>query len=260
MVDEIGRIYGYEKIEPVLPSFDFPQTDNEIYSKIQNVRSVLIAQGYKEVMTYVFADTGEVKVLNSASNKTALRANLKDGVKKAYDLNKQNMAVLGLDEIKIFEIGSVFMKDVEEVRVCFNLKKEIKEMKLEDFSISLLPEKEIFNPQVKIPTTENSFFVYKENKKQFKMWSVYPFITRDIAFWANEESYKKFQICAADFAKKYCSVAPRMFDTFTKEGKTSYAYRFVFQSFEKTLTDIEVDIQWKEFALEISKIPNIEIR
>jgi phenylalanyl-tRNA synthetase beta subunit len=31
-----------------------------------------------------------------------------------------------------------------------------------------------------------------------------------------------------------------LFDTFTKDGRTSYAFRIVFQSFEKTLTDEEV--------------------
>jgi phenylalanyl-tRNA synthetase beta subunit len=29
------------------------------------------------------------------------------------------------------------------------------------------------------------------------------------------------------------------FDIFKKDGKTSYAYRFVFQSYEKTLTEEE---------------------
>ena len=32
-----------------------------------------------------------------------------------------------------------------------------------------------------------------------------------------------------------------LFDTFKKEGKVSYAFRMVFQSMEKTLTDDEVN-------------------
>ena len=33
----------------------------------------------------------------------------------------------------------------------------------------------------------------------------------------------------------------RLFDTFQKEGKTSYAFRMIFQSFERTLTDDEIN-------------------
>jgi phenylalanyl-tRNA synthetase beta subunit len=34
-------------------------------------------------------------------------------------------------------------------------------------------------------------------------------------------------------------VRTTLFDTYEKEGKISYAYRLVFQSLEKTLTDVE---------------------
>jgi phenylalanyl-tRNA synthetase beta subunit len=34
---------------------------------------------------------------------------------------------------------------------------------------------------------------------------------------------------------------PYLFDSFSKEGRTSFAYRLVFQSYEKTLTDEEVN-------------------
>ena len=34
---------------------------------------------------------------------------------------------------------------------------------------------------------------------------------------------------------------PDLFDTFSKDGKTSYAFRMIFQSFEKTLSDDEIN-------------------
>ena len=34
---------------------------------------------------------------------------------------------------------------------------------------------------------------------------------------------------------------PRLFDEFSKGGRTSYAYRLVFQSYEKTLFDGEIN-------------------
>ena len=34
---------------------------------------------------------------------------------------------------------------------------------------------------------------------------------------------------------------PELFDEFKKDGKTSYAFRLVFQSYDRTLTDQEVN-------------------
>ena len=34
-----------------------------------------------------------------------------------------------------------------------------------------------------------------------------------------------------------------LFDSFTKDERTSYGFRLVFQSFERTLTDVEVNAQ-----------------
>jgi phenylalanyl-tRNA synthetase beta subunit len=34
---------------------------------------------------------------------------------------------------------------------------------------------------------------------------------------------------------------PYLFDSFTKDGKTSYAFRMIFQAYDRTLTDEEVD-------------------
>jgi phenylalanyl-tRNA synthetase beta chain len=36
-------------------------------------------------------------------------------------------------------------------------------------------------------------------------------------------------------------VRTTLFDEFTKDGRVSYAFRLVFQSYEKTLTDAEVN-------------------
>ena len=266
MVDEIGRVYGYDKIVPVVPQLDFVPQKNPVYESIKNARAILLSRGYKEVMTYGFSDKGEVRVLNSASNKTALRANLTDGVKKAYELNKGNAALLGLQEVKIFEIGTIFTKEKEEIRICFNLKKEIKEMSLEEFGNMFSSEESVLqvlgSPHLVRPDHSEylSSFERLENNKKFKMWSVYPFMVRDIAFWADEESYEAFIAVGDSFATKYCVAPMKIFDSFSKEGKTSYAFRFIFQSFDKTLTDAEVEVWWQELLADISHISGIAVR
>ena len=48
-------------------------------------------------------------------------------------------------------------------------------------------------------------------------------------------------------------------DSFSKEGRTSLAYRFVFQSYEKTLTDEEVSGEMEKI-LTVLKNLNCDIR
>jgi phenylalanyl-tRNA synthetase beta chain len=80
-----------------------------------------------------------------------------------------------------------------------------------------------------------------ENKK-FKMWSLFPFITRDIAVWVPEEikSENVAKIIKENMGEMVVR-GPELFDEFKKDGKISYAFRLVFQSFERTLTDTEAN-------------------
>jgi phenylalanyl-tRNA synthetase beta subunit len=43
-----------------------------------------------------------------------------------------------------------------------------------------------------------------------------------------------------DMGTELLVTEPQFFDSFTKDGRTSYAYRLIFQSYDKTLTDEEV--------------------
>src|SRR3989338_5911104 len=108
MAEDIGRVIGYDKLKGEIPKINFKPQVNETYSKISLARNKLLEDGYSEVMTYAFADKGEVSVLASASDKTFLRANLADGLKESLKLNKINSPLLGLKEVKIFEIGVVW--------------------------------------------------------------------------------------------------------------------------------------------------------
>ncbi|MEK9182643.1 MAG: phenylalanine--tRNA ligase beta subunit-related protein, partial [Patescibacteria group bacterium] len=143
MAEEIGRILGYDKVKGNIPKIDLPELPsgkagfkpkvNETYAKISWARNKLLNEGYSEVMTYVFQDKGEVEVMQSASDKKFLRTNLTDGLEESLKLNKLNAPLLGLDEIKIFEIGTIFEKDKEEIHVAYNEKEKIIEMSLEEF-------------------------------------------------------------------------------------------------------------------------------
>lgn len=227
MVEEMGRILGYDKVPPTLPKLNFASKPNEIYEKILWSRHKLLNDGYSEVMTYAFRDKGEVEVLQSASDKKFLRTNLKDGLTESLKLNKLNAPYLGDKDTKIFEIGAVFTKDKEEIHVAYNEKGNIIEKTLAEFAKDMSPHAETANPST---------------QGVFKMWSLYPFITRDVAVWVpegvtSEEVKNVIKENIGDMAVK----GPELFDEFKKDGKISYAFRTIFQSYDRTLTDVEIN-------------------
>ncbi len=246
VVEEIGRIYGYDKVIPVLPKLNFALKQNDTHLKILSTREQLVHEGYSEVLTYSFTNKGEVEILASASDKNFLRTNLSDGLKKAYEMNKLNAPLLGVNEIKIFEIGTVFANEKEEIHIALANKKEIKEMKLEEFSTKYQVSS---MGNQKIPNTK-----YQIQNTSFRMWSPYPFITRDIAVWVPSEikSDNVYQIIKENSGELLIT-DPKLIDTFSKDEKTSYAFRIVFQSNEKTLTDDEIGVIMSAIGTKISE-------
>ena len=239
-VEEIGRVYGYDKITPLIPKVDSVVDDNIVWKKIYFAKQKLSSEGYKEVMTYVFQSKGEVEVLASASDKNYLRTNLTESLKESLNLNQKNLPLLGIDEVKIFEVGAVFKNDGEQINVAYGDKKNITEIPLDDY---------IKNNLVEFNSEKASGFLEKLEKNNqieelqvFKPWSIYPFMTRDIAVWL-PEGIKPEELVSIykDFGTELLIREPKLFDSFTKNGKTSFAYRLVFQASDKTLTDEEIN-------------------
>ena len=76
---------------------------------------------------------------------------------------------------------------------------------------------------------------------QFRPIAPYPAIARDIALFVPAGTEPQtIMRTFADLVGGLC-VRIDLFDEFTKEGKTSYAFRIVFQSDARTLTDSEVN-------------------
>jgi phenylalanyl-tRNA synthetase beta subunit len=77
---------------------------------------------------------------------------------------------------------------------------------------------------------------------KFKMWSLYPFIYRDISVWVpKDESSDSLKKILADNGTELLIKEPQLVDSFTKGDQTSYAFRLVFQSYDRTLTDAEIN-------------------
>ena len=250
IAEEIGRSVGYDTIPASpLPFTPVVQKESE-YATTTAVKYWLAQNGFREVMNYSFTKKGDVYIAYGAKDKSALRSNLSDGLKESYEKNRLNAGLLGLDAIRIFEIGTVFIGQEESIHVATCDKGTFEELSLKDFT-----------EKYKIDTSVSSYNLELKTYNSFKMWSLYPYITRDIAVWISKpEDQTKLEEIVTKFATQYCAREPVLFDHFEKEGRTSVAYRFVFQSYEKTLTEAEVEKWFGELVEKIKSEKGFEIR
>lgn len=241
MAEEIGRIYGYEKIKPEIPKINFTPKINETYSRIVATREKLLADGYSEVMNYAFTKKGKVEIAWATKGKEFLRTDLTTGLKDSYEMNRLNAPLLGEEEIKLFEIGSVFPSLLgEEIHVAYANKKGVVESTLLEFTKDFTL------------ATKETPHVFSGNT--FQAWSSYPFITRDVAVWVpNGTAAEELVSLCKEHGTNLLIKDPQLFDQFTKGDKTSLAVRMVFQSMERTLTDTEITAIMEKISRAIEK-------
>lgn len=289
LAEEIGRIIGYEKLTPVLPNLPRVGLLHKRMFYENKIREILIEQGFSEVITYTFGDKGEVGIVKGlAHDKEKLRTNLGDGLLRSLSANIYNAPLLGQKTIKIFEFGNIFTNDyearylslaiddgakktnfTEEVdMILASIKRAllVKEIEYQTVSvkpyviefdfdriISLLPE----SINYEVPTFASLPVV------SYKIVSPYPFITRDIAMWVSDEVTWDYIFSICNEVRNPLVTRIDIFDTFSKEiegvKKTSYAFRLVFQSHDKTLTDDEVNKMMEEYYA-VLKAKGWEIR
>ena len=237
MVEEIGRVYGYNNIEPQLLLVR-PITHDENYLKISAVKSDLISKGFYEVYTYTFTKKGDYEVARAATDKSALRTNLLTGLEESYEMNRLNKDFLEIDQLKIFEVGNVFTKSGELTHVAWMDGKQAIEMSIDEYVM-----------QNNLTTSSSLTLPQGKGTKQFTPWSSFPSITRDVAVWVSSDvSADTVRDMILPLCGQYLIRGPRLFDTFSKPalsgveggGKTSYAFRMVFQASDKTLTEPDI--------------------
>lgn len=221
--EEVGRILGYERVpETPLPVFD-DLVDQAHYRGIERVKDFLIDRGFTEISTQSFAKKGDIILANPLDKtKPALRTTLGENMKEALERAKYfaPLVLAPNEKPKLFEIGTIFTKDGEKLAV------------------------ETSEPVPELPAIQDD---EKYEPKQYhlgayKPFSLYPFITRDIALWLPSDADDGFTISIIQENAGELLIRLDQFDRFEKEGKTSLAFRLVFQSFDRTLTDDEVNV------------------
>jgi phenylalanyl-tRNA synthetase beta chain len=133
IVDEIGRIEGLDKIKSITPKLKNKDSSSREYILIEKIKDLLVNKGFSEIITRSFTNKGDIEVsYPMASDKGFLRTSLSQNVLNSVDLAVKNAVLLGLEEIRIFEIGKVFDKDGEHTSlfaVIKNIKKKLEKEK-----------------------------------------------------------------------------------------------------------------------------------
>lgn len=278
LIEEIGRIWGYAKIAPVVPT-PLPLGEyNKRFFYSEQIRSALLRLGFSEVQTSSFRDKGEEELANAlASDKGFLRNSLTDSLSEVLVMNMTNAPLLGTDDIRVFEIGTVFEKEKERVSLALGVlsskNKKITEVANEAYekakqevsgilgSVSWKEEgtlaemREDLGEMVSALATPKGYAPFKKAPDvAYKRFSPFPFILRDIALFVPESvSDEEVGGIIQESAGPLLIRKPRLFDTFNKDGKMSYAFRLVFQSFEKTLSDDEVNVVMEKVTAALSR-------
>jgi phenylalanyl-tRNA synthetase beta subunit len=270
LIEEVARMKGLASIPAILPTIGRVGVPHKRLHYENKIKKILHEAGFSEILAYSFGDVGEVQIVKgSALDKEKLRTDLATGLHKAFQLNMLNAPLLQIDTVKMYEFGNIFTKTgerrhfaliiddgkkkssfTEEVDLILskikrelgvsNLEYETKETKpycIEldfDTLIASLPEPTSYEP-----------LAQDLSPVHYSPVSPYPFIVRDIAVWVpasvtwEDIRALALQIDSPLVARLYC------FDTFEKEidgvKKTSFAFRFVLQSQERTLTDAEAN-------------------
>lgn len=227
LVEEIGRIEGYEKIPAVeLPPFPKQPEVNPAFLAAETKREELMSAGYSEVFTSVFAERGEQAVLNKVGGERPfLRTTLTSGLAEALERNVHSKHLLGLKEVKLFEIGTVW-KGGKEITM-----------------VGTVSEKEQATEEPLRPLSGDSYGALPISQaERYQPFSKFPWIVRDISMWVPDNT-DSFTAVVAIFAERSRGLLRHveLFDQFKKGERVSYAFRLVFQSFEKTLTDEEAN-------------------
>lgn len=239
LIEEVGRILGYDRVEPAELSGGLA-VDQAQFRGIEHVKDFLIQRGFTEVSTQSFSQKGDVWLANPLDKtkpalRTTLAENLKDALAKAKLYAPLNLEPN--EKPKLFEVGTIFSKDSEQIVV----------------------ETSEAVPDMPAIAPDESYVPKRYALASYKPFSLYPFIVRDIALWVPDGidvgPTRSHIVENAGPLMVRCE----LFDTFSKEGRTSYAFRLVFQADDRTLTDDEINT-WMDLVTQAVTQKNWEVR
>jgi phenylalanyl-tRNA synthetase beta chain len=173
LIEEIGRVYGYDKALPVAPLVSMKAAPiNEKRAFTRAVRNILVSQNFVEVYNYSFYSQRDAEIIGLGEknhleletpmnpSQTLMRMSLAANILKSVNFNLKNFK-----EIQIFEVGNVYIPrlastsdDLRESRLAG---KEVLPLEKEMLVGALVLEKKISKNEKQDLRAKSSFFEAK---------------------------------------------------------------------------------------------------
>lgn len=284
LIEEIGRIKGYTSISSQkIKTGENKASINKNVFWTDTAREFLTSKGFSEIYGYAFSEEGEIELLNPiAKDRPFLRKDLTKGIKVNLELNLKNANLLGQEKIALFEIGMIYPKDGERQSICLgitgdkekNIQEKVKEIVNELGGVLGINLNKFGETQNGIYEGDWSKIVsnladpqephqYETiNDLKFREYSQYPFVVRDVAVFVPNQISPTEVLKVIERNAGNLLVNIRIFDIFEKkeEELISYAWRLVFQSADKTLTDEEVNSYMDNVTKGLNSEKNWQVR
>lgn len=265
LIEEIARIRGLDTIVPrQLPPTSLVAQRDPGFAAAEAARTALTNLGFIELYTYSLTDEGTVAPANSlVRGRDHMRSNLTRGVTRALDKNAAHMPLLGMNDMRVFEVGNVFTPGSEALHVCVAARVpgkkgtaraiELVEEALSAVAAALGIERSQLPAAAETVECDLTALVSHATPRvetsprvahgtTMAPISAYPFVLRDIAAWMPADTSAAEVTTLIRTHGTPLLVRVDQFDEFTKDNRTSRAYHLVFQSFAKTLTDAEINL------------------
>ena len=297
IVDEVGRIFGYENVPAKIPQPIENREINKHFYYYNLIRKTLVEQGFSEIYTYTLKEVGDVQLQNPLNSERGyLRNDLASMMQEKLMFNLRNIDLLGLNDIRMFEIGHVFGEKKERASLAIGVVNNkgkkgegerdgvlsealsalsaalgVSTDNLEKANSSIEGIREIdidaiVDSRIQ-PTTDTELGTPSD--VLYAPVSIYPCAVRDIAVFVPGEVSATAEEEIVSIIKTHGDNLlvrePKLFDTFTKkkEGeptKTSYAYRVVFQAHDRTLTEGEINRVMEKITHEMNGKEGWQVR
>lgn len=275
IADEVARIRGYNRLPGVLPpALPDTQPQDALFWYGEKVKNVLVSRGYSEVLLYSFGARGSVEIeYPLASDKAWLREDLAERMGEKLAFNRTNADLLGIDIIKLCEVGQVFPQTGERTSLALgvSLTRKRKGESAEDIiredlhalsealgvevvdttdtiSGGAICEIDLTALIAKLPapgTLADLGLTPSTNDVRYAPIVPYPFVARDVAVFVTKGVTRDEVLALIDEHAGPLRVRSWLFDEFVKQTddvtRHSYAFRIVFQSPERTLEDKEIN-------------------
>jgi phenylalanyl-tRNA synthetase beta chain len=260
LIEEVGRILGYENIQSVsLPTLA-QVPDQKRFRGVERIKDFFVERGFTEISTQTFAVEGDILLANPLDQtRPALRTTLAENMREAL-VRAATVAprVLSPNEpIKLFEIGTVFTNTGESLALVFGAahrgEASMLEQTAQDLKEGLIIESfaidsnvyEATLPELHLETYGEGYEPRTISLGAYRPFSIYPFALRDVAVWTpagtEEDEVANLILGSAGELLARVDLFDRFEKTIDDETRISYAFRLVFESFERTLSDEDLN-------------------